>query len=139
MFYHFEPPRARSQARLNRFALCIAASTDDAYSALEDISSAGDLSDSEELRAAFQRVVSLLDLDTDEASRPNGQPPHSLVARFSCLTYHQRVAFALVVIEEFPLDEAAAIMNLEEEDIRQLLLAVRDFLFTSQWSVKSDA
>jgi hypothetical protein len=137
MLSHREPNHGQFEARLSRFALCIASSSADAYSALEEVGPRSDLGRALPLKDAFRKVVSKLEVE--DTARPSGTPPHSLVARYSCLPYHQRVAFALVVIEEFSLEEAAAIMALAEEDIRQLLLAVRDFLFTSHWSMKSDA
>jgi DNA-directed RNA polymerase specialized sigma24 family protein len=139
MSYPLQTSGARTQARLSRFALCIATSSDDAYSAIEEVSVPGDADDLHSLKSAFRHVVMLLDLDGQGDGQMSGQPPNSLVARYSCLPFRQRVAFALVVIEEFSVEEAAAIMGLKDEEVRQLLLAVRDFLFTSHWSVKSDA
>ncbi|MCQ8184100.1 hypothetical protein [Parvularcula maris] len=137
MLSYPDPSSGQLQARLSRFALCIASSTADAYSAVEEVGPKSDLGNALLVKDAFRRVVSRL--DGEDNVQTTGAPPHSLVARYSCLPYHQRVAFALVVIEEFSLEEAAMIMGLGEEDIRQLLLAVRDFLFTSHWSTKCDA
>jgi len=66
-----------------------------------------------------------------EAIEDLRQTPDAIVARFSHLPYHQRVAFALVVIEEFSIDDAAVIMDVAASDVRSLLLATRDFLFAA--------
>ncbi|MEO1040875.1 MAG: hypothetical protein AAFX52_01165 [Pseudomonadota bacterium] len=64
----------------------------------------------------------------------------STAARFSNLPYHQRVAFALVVIEEFSVEDTADIMELALDDVRTLLAASRDALFAAaRVSRSSDA
>lgn len=126
-------------ARLSRFALCIAPSSTHAYDALDAVTPLASGGEGSVLREAFQQLLNHLDEAEDDAVRYMGLPPNSIVARFSFLPYHQRVAFALVVIEEFAVEEAAEIMSLGEEDVRVLLLATRDFLFASRWTARSDA
>ncbi|WP_173200511.1 hypothetical protein [Parvularcula mediterranea] len=125
-------------ARLSRFALCIASSSATAFGALDAMDDGLRASSDDRIREAFRALLSRL----DEASRDDpdlsGQPPRSFVARFSFLPYHQRVAFALVVIEEFSVEDAAEIMALSIDDVRRLLLATRDFLFATQWTARSD-
>lgn len=125
-------------ARLSRFALCIAPSSGLAYDALAHV----EVLDQEQAaddEAAFRALLEYLDAHAADEVSFAGQAPNSLVARFSFLPYPQRVAFALVVIEEFSVARAAAVMGLQEEDVRGLLLATRDFLFAKRWSVLGDA
>lgn len=91
------------------------------------------------MREAYRLLLQELDGFADDFGSANAPPPPSVVARFSYLPYHQRVAFALVVIEEFSVDDAAAIMGLAVEDVRNLLLATRDFLFAARLSTRGDA
>ncbi|WP_189575763.1 hypothetical protein [Parvularcula lutaonensis] len=126
-------------ARLSRFALCIAPSSSHAYDALEAVTPLASGGEELILREAFRQLLSHLDAVQDDAVSYMGLPPRSIVARFSFLPYHQRVAFALVVIEEFEIADAAEIMGLDEEDVRVLLLATRDFLFTSRLTERADA
>ncbi len=126
-------------ARLSRFALCIATSSNHAYSALEAVSPLPIGAGEDALRTAFQCLLAELDQVADDTAKAMGSPPNSVVARFSFLPYHQRVAFALVVIEEFSISAAAEIMSLQEDDVRNLLLSTRDFLFASQWTNRADA
>ena len=125
-------------ARLSRFALCIAPSSGLAYDAVahvEFLDQGQEPSD----EAAFRALLEYLDDHAAAEVNFSGQAPNSLVARFSFLPYPQRVAFALVVIEEFSVPRAAAVMGLQEEDVRSLLLATRDFLFANRWTVLGDA
>jgi len=126
-------------ARLSRFALCIAPSSGLAYDALAHVEllSSQKKDDSEE--EPFRALLQFLEDHAAAEVSFSGSAPNSLVARFSYLPYHQRVAFALVVIEEFSVARAAAVMDLQEDDVRNLLLATRDFLFASRWTVTSDA
>ncbi|MEE4212858.1 MAG: sigma factor-like helix-turn-helix DNA-binding protein, partial [Parvularcula sp.] len=91
------------------------------------------------LDGAFKRLLRHFEQVDPDADLSFGQPPRSFIARFSALPFHQRAAFALVVIEELSVEEAAAIMELEESDIRALLLASREYLFANQWTMRSDA
>lgn len=126
-------------ARLSRFALCIAPSSNHAYDALEAVSRTIPNPTDADLREAFRDLLAHLDELGDDVSSMMGLPPSSIVARFSFLPYHQRVSFALVVIEEFSIADAAEIMGLAEEDVRVLLHATRDFLFTARWTTRPDA
>lgn len=135
----FPDSRTGLAARLSRFALCIAPSSHDAYSALAAIAPVASDLDESALRAAFKTLLQRLGESAGKEWRASGVPPNSLVARFSYLPYHQRAAFALVVIEEFSIAHAAEIMELDPGDVRALLLATRDFLFDRHWTLHGEA
>lgn len=126
-------------ARLSRFAHCISSSSTRAYAALDKLPNSRSSDDTTQLYSAYRALLDQLREARDQGSRRTGALPRSLVARFSFLPYHQRVAFALVVIEEFTMEDAAEIMNLDANDVQSLLLATRNFLFSGNWVARGDA
>ncbi|MEM1381513.1 MAG: sigma factor-like helix-turn-helix DNA-binding protein [Pseudomonadota bacterium] len=126
-------------ARLSRFALCIAPSSGHALSALDAIEPFENKHPGDTIAGAFRALLGQMSAFDQEDVSLGVSQPRSIVARFSSLPYHQRVAFALVVIEEFSIEEAAGIMGLDEPDVRSLLLATRDFLFSNHWTLRADA
>lgn len=139
MFQVLSDPQSEAHARLSRFAFCIAPSSDDAFSALDAMPDLSLGASANTIMLAFRHLHDHLHRASADGLVHRGQPPNSLIARFSYLPYHQRAAFALVVIEEFSMDEVADIMDLSEADVRSLLLATRDFLFAGAWTARSDA
>ncbi|MEO1656089.1 MAG: sigma factor-like helix-turn-helix DNA-binding protein [Pseudomonadota bacterium] len=132
-------PQGAVQARLSRFALCIAPSSDTVFDVIERVLPHATAADEAPMREAYRLLLQELDGFVDDLASVNAPPPPSIVARFSYLPYHQRVAFALVVIEEFSIDDTAEIMDLGVDDVRSLLMATRDFLFSARLSTRSDA
>ena len=128
-----------AHARLSRFALCIAPASHSVFDVIERVLPQAETADRTPMREAYRLLLQELAGSSDELASVNAPPPPSIVARFSYLPYPQRVAFALVVIEEFSVEETADIMNLNVEDVRSLLMATRDFLFATRLSTRSDA
>lgn len=139
MFLDRQSRGDRVQARLTRFAHCVARDPGDAETALDAVPSAFEASDGDALHDGFRQVVSALGGGHEHAADRSDNGPHSLVARFSSLPLTHRVAFALVVVEEFSVTEAASVMDRSHEDVRSLLLATREFLFAPRWTTGSDA
>ena len=119
------------EARLSRFALCVAPSFDDAYDAVDAVAHQSGDPSAAGTRRAFRVLIRLLTAPEEGQRRYEGSDPPSgsVAARFDCLPCRQRAALTLVLIEEFSMEEAAAIMDVSRDELRQLLAGCRDFLF----------
>lgn len=64
-----------------------------------------------------------------------GPAPHAkkIYRRFAVLPFAERAAMALVVVEKFSIDDAAAIMKTDEETVRQQLARARRKLDPEFW------
>jgi DNA-directed RNA polymerase specialized sigma24 family protein len=133
-------PGQGSIRRLTRFALCVAPSSTAATDALEALPPFREMPDcAEGSEWAFRALLERFDFHDPEEPMSSDAGPRSFVARFSCLPFHERVAFALVVIEEFSTEEAARIMGVHETALRTLLMSSREFLFANRGTIRADA
>lgn len=116
-------------ARLSRFALCVARSSNQSLSAIRLIK--GETGDQEPISEveAFRQVLQILNDPGLREPAIKPAEPASISARFSALCHDQRVAFALVVIEEFSPEQAADIMLTSQRRVHELLSSSRDCLF----------
>ncbi|MEM7740129.1 MAG: sigma factor-like helix-turn-helix DNA-binding protein [Pseudomonadota bacterium] len=127
------------QARLCRFALCVAPSDRSFVDLIERVMGNCFVEHDGLAREAYRHVLQALGRSQGDFGVRHRCAPLSVVARFSILPYHQRVAFALVVIEEFSLADTADIMELDVHNVRALLSATRDGLFAAQVMAVNDA
>ncbi|MEM6913144.1 MAG: sigma factor-like helix-turn-helix DNA-binding protein [Pseudomonadota bacterium] len=127
------------QARLSRFAHCVAPSDRSFVDLIERVVGDCFVESDGFAREAYRHLLHAIGRSQGEFGARHIRAPLSVVARFSILPYHQRVAFALVVIEEFSLADTADIMELDVHNVRALLSATRDGLFAAQVMAANDA
>lgn len=121
-------------ARTRRFAHLILSSAEQAdrfvFDVIEQEQSRLTIGDTEHLRTSLYR--SLCDrLASSEDGEANGIDRDGLpvIGKFRSLPLINRMAFALMVIEEFPSDTAARILRLSDDSLEEKIDQSRKLMF----------